>query len=201
MFFNLKDKNKKFDINNVLDLLYQIDKVPNANLQGNLLMHTSYECRNEQVDFLSKYLLQINPKKILETGTNKGCFSILAREILGENIEVYTFGIDAWNGDCVDIINEHYDSNFVSFILGDSANTLSKFNEKNIDFAWIDGGHEIEECLADLNNCKRLNINNIFVDDYNTTVKEAVDKFIEKEDYYIFDQSNDERKIAYLKKV
>ena len=169
--------------------------------EGNLLINIGRVDSEIQTNFLSKYLKEINPANILETGTNSGCFSILVKETLGKR-NIHTFGIDEWSEECINKIHEHYGEKFINFYVGNSLQTLSNFSlEEKIDFAWVDGGHEFNVATSDLKNCQRLNIKNIFVDDYNyiTSVRNAVDNFVSISEYIIADLSIDERGVVYLK--
>ena len=179
--------------------------------EGNLLIYCDgADAMQSQVSFLQKYLKKINPKFVLETGTNLGCFSVLLKEILSDT-KLITFGIDNFSSQCVNIIEDYYKDNFIEFIHGDSRITFSEYDskDKEIDFAWIDGGHAFDVCLSDLINCDRLNIENIFVDDYgyptdqdNPTgsVRLAVNEFCHTHQYNIVDFEDNGRNIVYLKK-
>ena len=149
--------------------------------EGNLLIYCdNTDAMQSQLSFLQKYLKKINPKFVLEIGTNLGCFSVLL-------------------------------NNFIEFIHGDSRITFSEYDskDKEIDFAWIDGGHAFDVCLSDLINCDRLNIENIFVDDYGyptdqdnytESVRLAVNEFCDTHQYNIVDFEDNGRNIVYLKK-
>jgi predicted O-methyltransferase YrrM len=143
-----------------------------------------------QVDFIIKILNNINPKIILETGTNKANFVFLAKSILPE-CKIYTFDINDWCGNKVDLVNEYFKSNDIIFKLGDTTQTLNDSNLKNIkfDLAFVDGGHQYHIAFSDLVSCANLNIKNIMVDDYNMIpeVKLAVNNFCRDYSYKIID--------------
>ncbi len=72
----------------------------------------------------------------------------------------------------------------VNLIKGNSNIILKKIDMSKIDFVFLDGGHNYETVLNDLNCCTEV-VNNdgiIFCDDYDLTfapgVKKAIDKFV-----------------------
>lgn len=84
--------------------------------------------------------------------------------------------------------------NFIEFYFGDSKETFTKFN-KPAEFIWVDGGHDYNTALKDLENAERLKIKHICVDDVNyTPIKNAVNDFCKKYNYKIVKKSNDVRK-------
>ena len=181
-------------------LIHQLHRISGGNLEGNLLFDTSVEVFNSQTAFLEKYFFALQPKKILEIGTNKGMFSIFCKRTLRNNFEIFTFGIDEWSDNCIKRIEKYFKQKFVNFYHGNSFYTLSNFHETEIDIAWVDGDHSYKVALSDLENCQRLKIKNIFVDDYlgHAEVKLAVDDFCKKTSYNIIDSTSDERGIVLL---
>lgn len=152
-----------------------------------------------QTTFIGDILNSISPKVIIETGTHKANFDYFVKLICPE-IEIITFGNNAQSQDCVNLLNNEF-GKYISFILGDSTKTFSAFTTtKNIDFAWVDGGHSYKICMSDLKNCERLNIPHICVDDYNRLVKKPVTDFVQNSDYKLIKISTDIRGIAYLAK-
>lgn len=197
-------KDYDYDFLNSLYLQFDCD-------EGALFNWTTASSLLSQLKFHEKYLKEIQPSLILETGTHKGYYSYFAKKILPE-VKIHTFGIDSGSQLCVDIINEFYNDKFITFYPGDSVKTLSEFEPKNIEFdlAWVDGGHTFECAYSDLINCARLQIPNILIDDVDMLdVSSALDKFISNEyenddvkyKYDIQDQSFSERKITYIKKI
>ncbi len=192
-------------MNDIKTLLEKLKGISDSR-EGNLLIYQdSPESMDSQVSFLQKYLKEINPSVVLETGTNFGCFSILVKETL-PNAKVITFGIDSWSRPAINIINEYYDDNFIEFIQGDSRQTFSLYKPSvDIDFAWIDGGHMYEVCTMDLDNCDRLKIKHVFVDDFEDepnplTVQSSVIDFCNRTKYNIIEINDDARHIVYLKR-
>ncbi len=184
--------------------------MPEGSDEGNLLAVTDDETKEIQTSFLKKYLLEINPKILLETGTNAACFPAFAKEILPD-IKIVTFGRDAWSSNCVKAVEEHYKEKFIQFIEGDSTRTfplyidqLKKQTKKKITAAWVDGGHTLPVCLSDLKCCYESGIDHIFIDDINpkwpwqTIV--PLYRFMCNYPYEIVDMSRDKRGIAYLRK-
>ena len=81
-----------------------------------------------------------------------------------------------------------YEKN-VNLIKGNSNMILKKIEMSKIDFVFLDGGHNYETVLNDLNCCKEVLENNgtILCDDYDLSfapgVKKAIDKFVQENSY------------------
>ena len=79
--------------------------------------------------------------------------------------------------------------NNVNLIKGNSNIILKKIDMSKIDFVFLDGGHNYETVLNDLNCCNDVVKNNgvILCDDYDLTyapgVKKAIDKFVLENSY------------------
>ena len=77
----------------------------------------------------------------------------------------------------------------VHLIKGNSNKVLKKIDMKKIDFVFIDGGHEYNTVINDLNNCKEvIDLNGtVLCDDYNLGsapgVKKAIDEFINENNF------------------
>ena len=77
-------------------------------------------------------------------------------------------------------------SNNVHLIKGNSNKLLSKIDMSKIDYVFLDGGHEYNTVLNDLNCCVDVINNNgtVLCDDYNLSqapgVKEAIDDFVKE---------------------
>ena len=77
----------------------------------------------------------------------------------------------------------------IYLIKGNSNNVLKKLDMKQIDFVFIDGGHEYSTVVNDLNHCKEvINLKGtVLCDDYNLSsapgVKKAIDEFVEDNKY------------------
>lgn len=152
-----------------------------------------------QTSFLIELLRSVRPAHLLETGTHKGHFCYLARLALPE-VRIDTFGIDEGSQRCVDLLNRRLGA-YVTFRRGDSKATLSSFHpDYPIDFAWVDGGHDRETCLSDLESCRRLAIPHVCVDDYlgMPSVHDAVNAFVARGHYRVARINEDQRGICYL---
>ena len=72
----------------------------------------------------------------------------------------------------------------IKLIKGDTNEILETIDLKNIDYVFLDGGHNYETVKNDLNFCKKILNNNgtVLCDDYNLSyapgVKKAIDEFI-----------------------
>ena len=77
----------------------------------------------------------------------------------------------------------------IHLIKGNSNILLKKIDMSKIDYVFLDGGHEYNTVMNDLNCCKNVIQNNgtILCDDYNLSqapgVKQAIDEFISKNQY------------------
>ena len=77
-------------------------------------------------------------------------------------------------------------SNNVHLIKGNSNKLLSKINMSKIDYVFLDGGHEYNTVVNDLNCCEDVINNNgtVLCDDYNLSnapgVKKAIDDFVKE---------------------
>ena len=77
----------------------------------------------------------------------------------------------------------------IKLIKGDTNEILETIDLKNIDYVFLDGGHNYETVKNDLNFCKKILSNNgtVLCDDYNLSyapgVKKAVDEFVNHNNY------------------
>jgi hypothetical protein len=161
---------------------------------------SSLEEDKKHILFHEKIFKTLKPKAILEIGTHKANYSYIAKVNLPD-VKVWTFGLEPESQICVDILNEHFNEKYITFIQGDSKVNLPKVVLKNVSFdmAWVDGGHDNYTAISDLNECKRLNIKNILVDDcFITGVQKMVNIFVENSEYSIKEVSDCVRKVVFL---
>ena len=75
--------------------------------------------------------------------------------------------------------------NNVHLIKGNSNKELKKIDMSKIDYVFLDGGHEYNTVMNDLNCCREVIINNgtVLCDDYDLwqvpDVKKAIDEFVD----------------------
>jgi hypothetical protein len=166
------------------DLINLLKEIHPSN-EGSLFNNPNEDSKKEQIRFITEAIKYIGPKNLLETGTDKGFFDLFILDLLPD-ANIITF--DQWEPSekAVSILNKRYGDR-ITFIKGDTNITFVNFDTKDrIDLAYIDGDHSHKGCLSDLNNCKRLNIVNILIDDYSIpSVKGAVDTFCSNNDYKI----------------
>jgi predicted O-methyltransferase YrrM len=154
-----------------------------------------------QIQFLTDMLINTQPKKILEIGTNHSYFVYLASCIIpGVKIETVDTNKNASIG--VDIL-KNIGVNVI-FHNKKSSEFFKDFNEA-IDFAWIDGSHAYEDCLQDLLSCAELNASVICVDDVRSDInvlKAVFDFYRASAEYKVIGQSYifDHRGIICFKK-
>ena len=162
--------------------------------------------REEQLKYLERKLLEINPEYILEIGTELGHFCCFCKLILPK-CNIVTLGIQNKSKQATDLLNNLYGS-YITYLHGDSKVILPQTKtDKPITFAWVDGGHDYTTAYSDLVNCEKLGITNIFVDDFVgiQDVNKAVSDFIKNyPTYKVLDTNNikldDDRGIVHLKK-
>ncbi|WP_186445533.1 class I SAM-dependent methyltransferase [Paenibacillus cremeus] len=132
-------------------------------IEGNLL-HSEPQTSEAQIHFLQYALSLAKPKKILETGTNKGFFSFLLSHLI-KDVDLYTFDIDPRSKACVDYLNKCQSNVRIHLQLGDTRQTLLRFHQQGIGFAWIDGGHQWDTAYSDIMHAIRLGVPYIAIDD------------------------------------
>lgn len=131
--------------------------------EGNLLEITDTFTATSQILTLTSLLRALNPKTILEIGTNKGLFALLVKYILPDNVTLYTHDIHSESKGVVDVLGS-----WIKFKQGDSTDTLKELNNIDFDFAWIDGGHFEKDLYNDVYHAHRLKTKVIALDDCKT---------------------------------
>ncbi len=95
----------------------------------------------------------------------------------------YIKRMDPYSLDSVKDLLKKFEKN-VHLIKGNSNNILKKMDTSKIDFVFLDGGHDYETVINDLNCCLKVVHNNgtILCDDYDLSfapgVKKAIDEFV-----------------------
>jgi len=133
------------------------------------------------------------PKSILETGTNSAIFGFMCYKFLGNDFKLTTFDCEPNSKICVDKVNEYFDNNLVEFHEMDIFNDIKNFDiEKELDFAFLDSGHDIEILTAEIEFVLRNNISVIAFDDYSLPqVDEMIKKFLtDNTNYQLVDVFN-----------
>lgn len=142
--------------------------------EGNLLEISSGNTTLSQVLILINLLRSLKPKTIIETGTNKGLFALLVKYILPDFVKLYTHDMHKESAEVPKILGE-----WVTFIPGDTRKTMNELSVEDVDFAWIDGGHDRDVFETDILNCDRLKVKVIAMDDCKTMpfVTEVLNKY------------------------
>lgn len=204
--FSSRQELKKYDYNFLNELYIQFD-----HHEGCSFGWKSVDSLLAQIIFHEKVINEIQPKVVLEVGTYKSMYPYFLKTNL-PGVIVHTFGINEESKKCVDLVNQYFKENFTTFYVGDSTQTLKKFDPDDItfDMAWVDGGHTYDVAYSDLINCARLEIPEILIDDVDMSeVRRALNDFLgnsyENENcsysYEIIDQSRSERMITRVRKV
>ena len=100
----------------------------------------------------------------------------------------YIKRLDPYSLDAVkDLLGKFKDN--IHLIKGNSNKILTNIDMKQIDYVFLDGGHEYNTVKNDLECCKEVILNNgtILCDDYDLSyapgVKKAIDEFIKKKQF------------------
>lgn len=143
----------------------------------------------EKVEWLGEKIREINPAKIIETGTNYGSFSWLLYNTL-DHFSLDTTDIVEGSRECIQRINEFYGGDRVKFHHNDALEFLKSW-EGSVDMAWLDSCHQTEYIKNELIRCSELGIPYLLVDDWNwVEIREGVEEFLKtNESYEIVDQS------------
>jgi predicted O-methyltransferase YrrM len=116
-----------------------------------------------QLLFVFTVLKAIMPRSLIEIGTHRANFCYLAKIALPE-CKITTFGIDPKSAQAVEAVNEKIGTRDIEVVLGNSLETVP-LHEGKFDMAWVDGGHDFNTALQDLENCAKKVIPFIMVDD------------------------------------
>ncbi len=188
---------------------YKLCSIDNSN-EGNLLEYpVNKKTQIAQLSFL-KYLLNHIKEdnslssNFLEIGTNKGFFGYILSQFYG-NCTLHTIDINKESSKSVPILQDL--GLFVYFILGDSKDILPNYQiNSDISLAWVDGGHDYESAISDLENIVKYKPKYIAVDDvkfFPESVRPAYLKFLDNHpEYENFDNpfwSSDDVGIACCK--
>lgn len=168
--------------------------------EGSTFQNSEPEIRL-QSRLLIRALRAAQARTVLEVGTHKAHFCYLVKLALPE-ARVETFGVDRKSQVAVDLLNERF-GRFVTFHGGDSKATLPAFAQPApVDFAWVDGGHDLATCLSDLEQCARLGVDHVCVDDCagEPQVAEALRRFLAHGTYSVAARSSDRRGITWLRR-
>jgi hypothetical protein len=138
------------------------------------------EYSKQKVEWLSNRVGMINPKKILETGTNYGSWSWLLYNTLEGDWELNTCDIVVESRDCIDEINRYYGGDKVHFHHSDSLEFLKGWND-SVDLVWVDSQHTAEFLYNELVELDRIGPEWIMIDDWSwSELKPAVVKFLDE---------------------
>jgi len=153
------------------------------------------------LEYKIKWLNQIKPTKLLETGTNKAQFCYIVK-LLFPNCKITTLDVHEWCQDMVNMVLQETSTEGINFIQGNTLHTMKSIDE-SFDCAWIDGDHSYEVCLSDLRECNRLGIPHLLIDDWTfcADVTTAVMDFVNETKYKIIGVSMDSPGIVELKLI
>ncbi len=163
---------------------------------------------NKGVEFMSKFLKEVQPKVIIETGTNYGSFSHVCYSSLDE-FELHTCDIVGDSKNCIDFISESNGKENVKFYAQHSWDFLRELiaQNKKVDMAWLDSAHTYDYLLREMQFVAQMQVPYIVVDDFWWVrgIQLAVFDFLKEfEDYRFYSYSNNNAQIGsivVLKKV
>ncbi len=149
------------------------------------------------VEFMSAFLQEHRPKRILETGTNYGSFSYILYSNL-EEFKLDTCDIVKDNSErCIDFINSHFGKHNVTFHNMDSIDFLTKIKDGGgqYDMAWIDSHHTYDFLIEELRIVGEITPGFIVVDDFwfSKELQMAVFDFLKENDVYRFHSFSNRR--------
>jgi hypothetical protein len=157
-----------------------------------------------QTAFIEKIIRAVQPKRVVEIGTNKGYFDYYLLT-LDSSILIDTFDIAPVFEKAVEIINGIF-GNRVTFHCGNSIETFAIFNPPyRIDLAYVDWGHDFPVAKQDMLNCERLGIPHILIDDrvQGEPVARAAQEMMEDFGWRFTDQTDfsDGRALTYYRRA
>jgi predicted O-methyltransferase YrrM len=138
------------------------------------MKNEGYTSATQRRAFASELKKHAHIKRIAEIGFNAGHTSELFLESC-PYAELVSFDLNShhYTSAGVEYISSKFQDRF-TFIQGDSRDTVPAFVQSNMkekfDLIFIDGGHSLEVCFQDIQNCGCLASQNalLWVDDYNS---------------------------------
>lgn len=160
-----------------------------------------------QVDLIQTALDLIQPKHIVEIGTNKSNFIYLVCEYMKyrnhKNLIIDTYDIDPECINGIQIIREKFPEYSINFHCGNSLNSLYLYppDSSPIDLFYVDGHHSYSYAKNDMEQAIRLNSKYILVDDMNDVgdnggVPRAAEEVLKNYKVVLAPHANDERKMT-----
>jgi predicted O-methyltransferase YrrM len=155
--------------------------------EGNLLEVTDDTTAVPQIEAMEGFLRMARPSnrpiRVLETGTNKGMFGLLLSRWGGG--ELWTHDCDPRTKEVAKIMTENLRNIDLHYHHGPSEEGLKLLEDVGyFDLFWVDGGHDYEVCVSDLNHAKRLKVPIVVIDDGNMdTVDKAINDVLVDSEY------------------
>ncbi len=129
--------------------------------EGNLLEQTPDDLAIAKIMLLDRIFREVRPTTIIEIGTHKAYFGLIAWLFCPSLEELVTFDINPKSETCAEILNEVL---FTRFTLGNTKETFAAWTE-GAELAWIDGGHWSDIPMHDIKHAMHLGIDVILIDD------------------------------------
>ena len=151
-----------------------------------VLVTEGYVTAKQKAEFIQDLQRLPQIKNILEIGFNAGHSSELFLTTTNcEKLVSFDINIHSYTKIGAEFIQKKFGSRF-ELIEGDSKIQVPKFaavhSTEKFDLIFIDGGHSLECCLSDIQNCSKLAHREtlVLIDDYVAGVKMAVDASVRK---------------------
>jgi predicted O-methyltransferase YrrM len=144
-----------------MDHLLRLDEFLSARNTAAAEGHVGNTQVQRQREFLTSLVRGLRDKAaLLEIGFNAGHSSVL---FLAENTTLHVHSFDMNRHGCVASGKEYIEANFPGrhrLVQGDSRLTVPQFFKvsphRMFDVIFIDGGHDFDNALSDLRNCRNL---------------------------------------------
>jgi len=167
--------------------------------EGNTLEIVDEETCYAQVNFHLTNLLYCSsslgldqPIRVLEIGTNKGMFGLLLLYLQTSSslkFQLTTIDPNVQSVEAVALLEEA--GLDCQFICGDSRMVVPILSEE-FDYAWIDGNHQTEFALKDIQNCSAKKIPVLAIDDTAyASVQAAINSWFPGSEYQFLKQALD----------
>ena len=130
---------------------------------------------------LKEIIKMTQPSSILEIGFNVGHSAMMWLNFSQATLISVDIGKHPNTSYAANVVGQNFPNRF-EYIESDSKLVYPLLQDRKFDLIFIDGSHQYEDCLNDLYLAKRLNIQNIVVDDIGLKhVTKAVQEFSKRE--------------------
>lgn len=184
---------------NIINQLWTSSKT----LEGGIF-NNSPEKMKIQIEFVEKWLTKIQPKHVVEIGTNKSNFVYICLNSF-PTLTIDTYDIDSECINGIQILKKLFPDAKINFYCGSSHEVLYLYPpvESEIDLFYVDGHHSYKMAANDLMIAIKMNSKYILVDDINDVgdeggVMRAIEDCLYNSGYVLLEQTSkmDDRGMA-----